>query len=159
MRWFYDRAGGDFAETDGSITSKGGPALLRALLDTPESISSALPKEAGSSMTDLATDFWTTLAMSNREEHAASRPVNPCFSYLPTQDDPLTTRQRGANLYASFHGQQMQGPKVTPVDSADGELSSGGADFLEVDATAGQDTLWVSVSLAGSARVRLGRIQ
>ena len=159
VRWFYDRAGGDFAETDGSITSKGGPAFLRAVLDAPEGISTVLPEKSGSSMEELATDFWTTLAMSNRDAAGGVAPQNPCFAYLPTQDDPVTTRQRGANLYASFHGQAMTGPKVTPVDQADGQLPAGGADFLEVSATPGQSELSISIGFVGPARARLGRTQ
>ncbi|MEZ4224756.1 MAG: hypothetical protein R3B13_27640 [Polyangiaceae bacterium] len=163
VRWFYDRAGGDTAKSDGNIENQGGPALLRAVLDSPKPIAEALPELAGSSMDDLAMDFWTTLAASNRDVAAAGgvAPTNSCFAYLPTQLDPLTARQRGANLFAEFHGQQMNGPHVQALADADGSLRAGGAEFVQVDASPGQGELDVSITadVAASPRVRVLRVQ
>ncbi len=155
VRWFYDRAGGDVAKPDGSIENLGGPSLLRTVLDAPEPISAVLPSEAGTSLEALAMDFWTTLAMSNREDDGGAAAKNPCFSYLPTAADPVTTRQRGANLFAKFHGQQMLGPKLQPVASADGQLRSGGVELLLLEATSGQAEIALGVSAATGAKPRL----
>jgi hypothetical protein len=161
VRWFYDRAGGDLAKTDGSIESQGGPALLHAVLDSPKAIADVLPELSGASKQDLAMDFWTTLAASNREDVGGVAPTNPCFAYLPTQIDPVTDRQRGANVFAEFHGQQMNGPKVQALADADGSLLAGGVEYLQVDATAGQTELGLTVTAeaAGSPRVRVLRTQ
>lgn len=155
-RWFYDRAGGDAAKSDGSVESQGGPALLRTVLDAAEPISTVLPTEAGASLEALAMDFWTTLAMSNREDAGGAAAKNPCFAYLPTVKDPVTTRQRGANLFAKFHGtQEMTGPKLQAAASADGKLRSGGAELLLLEASSGQTELAVSVSAPAGAKPRL----
>ena len=161
VRWLYDRAGGDLAKLDGSVDNQGGIALLRKLLDAPESIAAALPATAGAPIETLAADFWTTLAMSNRDVDGGPAPENPCFAYLPTASDPVTTRQRGANLFASFHGQQMKGPKLQSLSEADGSIEAGGGELISVDAVSGQAELSVGVTVAAAAapRVRIGRIE
>jgi hypothetical protein len=161
VRWFYDRAGGDLANPDGSITSKGGPALLRTLLDSKQSIADTLPVATGSSKADLSIDFWTALAMSNRDVQGDASPANGCFAYLPTVSDPVTGRQRGANLFASFHGQQMAGPKLQPADGADGKLLAGGAELVKLEAAPDASELSIGISVQADAlpRVRIGRIR
>jgi hypothetical protein len=158
FRYLYDRAGGDEA-VGVDILSRGGPAFLRALLDAPESIAEALPGVARASAGELAMDFFTTLAVSNREAAGAAAPRNACFSYLPTVKDPLTTKQRGTNLFAQFHGQGMAGPRVVSVSTADGQLLAGGVEYLSVDAAPGRPevafTLRVDPHVA--ARVRVAR--
>ena len=161
VRWLYDRAGGDQAPADGSIVSTGGPAFLRTLLDAPETIADKLPPTAGSSAEDLATDFYTTLAMSNREDIGGVAPPNGCFAFLPTATDPLTTRQRGADVYAVFFGNSMNGPVIQPAASADGSLRAGGVDYVEIDANAASPELDFTVTIdpAARPRVRVGRIR
>jgi hypothetical protein len=106
-------------------------------------------------------DFWTTLALSNREIETGVATKNPCFAFLPTQNDPVTTRQRGANLFASFHGQQMKGPKLQAADAADGTLRSGGAELIALDAVPGalEISAAITVDTAALPRVRVTRIR
>jgi len=154
FRYLYDRAGGDEARGN-DILSRGGPALLRALLDAPEPVAAALPRVSGASAADLALDFYTALALSNREDAGLAAPANPCFSYLPTSKDPVTAKQRGTNLFAAFHGQRMAGPKVTPAAQADGKLRLGGVEYLSLDATPGQTETALSLRVDPKATPRL----
>jgi hypothetical protein len=159
VRFLYDRAGGDGVRADGSIESRGGPALLRALLDVPGSVATTLPSVVTGSTADLALDFYTTLAMSNANENGGHAPVNPCFSYLPTLVDPVTTKQRGADVFASFHGMAMKGPATKPA--ADGKLRSGGVEYLTLAAQPGQTELDLTITVEAGAlpRVRIARLQ
>lgn len=161
VRWLYDRAGSDVANPDGTITGKGGPALMRALLDAPDSVATLLPTAAKAPIGDIATDFYTALAMSNRDEIGGVAPTNPCFAYLPASTDPVWARQRGCDVYAQFHGMQMNGPAIQQADAVDGQLRAGGVEYVEIDATAGQPELDLSLTLDASAlpRVRIGRIR
>ena len=80
VRWLYDRGGGDEAMEDGSVESRGGPMLLRALMEADESAAAALPEAAGSSMADLAMDFFTAVGASNRDDGGeTSAPCEPLF--------------------------------------------------------------------------------
>lgn len=163
VRWLYDRAGGDRIETDGTITNRGGPSLLRALIDAPMSMTSTLPTAGGADapLGDLVLDFYTTLAMSNRDDSGGVAPANPCFAYLPTVRDPVTTDQRGCNVFAMFHGMMMAGPAVQPIERADGTLTTGGVEYLQFDAIAGQPAreLFLTLPAAGAVRARLGRVR
>jgi hypothetical protein len=116
------------------------------------------PADVQSFLTDFEQG---ALMMSNRDEAGGVAPVNPCFAYLPTASDPVTNRPRGANLFASFHGQQMSGPKLGLASAADGQLYAGGADLLALDADPGASEIGLSVSVAVAAqpRVRIGRIR
>jgi hypothetical protein len=158
-RYLYDRAGGD--AVDGiQIQDRGGPALLRALIDAPDSMLSGLREITRHSSADIAMDFFTALAMSNRELSGGAAPLNPCFAYLPTRVDPVTGKQRGADLFADFHGMQMTGPHVVDAVSVDrGELRSGGVEYLKLAATPGQSELAFALHVPAEAlaRVRVGR--
>lgn len=159
VRWLYDRAGGDVALESGEIRGNGGPALLRALVGAPESMAKALPRIVHRSIADIGTDFYTTLAMSNREQTSGgAAPTNRCFSYLPTQIDPITGKQRGANLFARFHGMGMSGVAMT--DATRGTVRAGGASYAKVSAVAGGSLpLSVKVDPRSAPRVRVGRLE
>lgn len=161
VRYLYDRAGGDVANPDGTVTGKGGPAFIHAALEAPTSIAAALLDLTQASLADLGVDFFTTLAMSNREDNGGPAPKNPCFAYLPTSVDPVSKDQRGANVYARFHGIQMKGPFMQVASAADGKLRVGGVEYLELDAIPGQPELDFTATLDPSVlpRVRVGRIQ
>jgi hypothetical protein len=163
VRWLYDRGGGDAANADGTIMNHGGPSFLRHLLDSPKTITGELPTATSSTLADMNADFYTTLAMSNRDEPSIGgvAPTNPCFAYLPAPVDPVTGKQRGANVYTQFHGQQMNGPKTQKATAPDGKLMPGGAEFLVLDAAAGQAEVDVTVTVDAKAapRVRVGRIR
>lgn len=159
VRWYYDRAGGDLSQSDGSIKTTGGPVMLRQLLDAKPSIAKQLPVTTGSSIQDTAMDFYTTLAMSNR----AVPPKNPCFAFLPTQVDPITMRQRGGDTAAKFAGgtMQMTGPAMQTLDKVDGKILPGGVEYVKLDATAGQPEIDLTGTIDASAlpRVRVGRLK
>jgi hypothetical protein len=158
-RWFYDRAGGDVARADGSIQGRGGPALLRALLDSRDSVARTLPTAVKSSLEDIGTDFYTTLAMSNRDEVGGVAPTNPCFAFLPVQADPITTKPRGADVFAKFHGMQMNG--VAMSEKPSGTVRTGGAVYTTVSPTANGAPLALTVKVDATAapRVRVGRLR
>jgi len=73
----------------------------------------------------------------------------------------VTGKQRGANVYTQFHGQQMNGPKMQKASAPDGKLMPGGAEFLTLDAVAGQPEVDVAVTVdaKAAARVRVGRVR
>jgi hypothetical protein len=158
FRYLYDRAGGDEA-LGLDIRSRGGPAFLRALLDAREPVVEALPRVAAASLSDLAMDFFTALAVSNRELLGLSAAKNPCFSYRPTVKDPVTDKQRGTSLFASFHGIRMDGPHGVAASDADGRLLAGGVEYLTVDAVPSRAQLGLSVAVDADAapRVRIAR--
>ncbi len=160
VRYLYDRAGADVANSDGSITGQGGPSLFRALLDAPESVAAALPTQTGAPLSDIAADFYTALAMSNRDEGGGVAPLNPCFAYLPSTKDPIWNKQRGADLFATF-SMQMTGPSMQSATVADGQLRSGGVEYVVLDATAGTPELGLAVLMTSSTkpRVRIGRLR
>lgn len=158
VRWLYDRAGGDIAKPDGTIEGKGGPAFLRAVLEAPESVAGALPGKTGSTMADIGVDFYTALAMSNRDATGGAAPTNPCFSYLPVANDPVTGKPRGTSVFASFHGSKMTGPASTTKTS--GKVLTGGVAYVNLPAPAGQTELDIAVTIdpALVPRVRIGRV-
>jgi hypothetical protein len=158
VRYLYDRGGGD-AQVGSSIENRGGPAFLRALLDARSSVASALPEVAGTQSDDVALDFFTALALSNRDQDGGVAPKNPCFSYLPVELDSATGNPRGASPYASFHGMHMKGPKVQSATAADGSLLAGGVELLQLDANGGASELTFALSVSPEAkpRVRVGR--
>ncbi len=163
VRWLYDRAGGDAANADGTLANKGGASLLRRLLDAPKTITGELPDATRSTLADTTVDFYTTLAMSNRDEASIGgvAPKNPCFAFLPAPVDPVTGKQRGANVYTQFHGQQMHGPKTQKAAAADGKILPGGVEVLTLDAAAGQAEVDVTLTVDPKAavRVRVGRVR
>ena len=158
FRYVYDRAGGDEA-VGNDVKSRGGPAFLRALIDAPESVAEALPRVAAAPTQELALDFYTALALSNRQDIGLAAPSNACFAYQPISLDPVTGKQRGTNLFAQFHGMRMTGPHVAAASAADGELLIGGVEYLSLDGAAGQPDLGLHVRVDPSAapRVRIGR--
>lgn len=156
VRWLYDRAGGDRARADGGIDDAGGPTLVHGLLDASEPVAAAIAHRTGSALADVGVDFYTTLALAD-----AKGKTKPCWSYLPTSLDPITGRQRGADLHAEFHGMALEGPSLQDARRADGALREGGVDLLAFAAKPGDPTvgLTVRVDRQAQARLRIVRIQ
>lgn len=161
VRYAYDRAGGDKSRADGSIEGLGGPAFLRDVLDSKESVAARITGAGASTAADVTMDFYTALALSGSEKGGGAAPKNGCFAFAPVTIDPLTKKPRGADPFASFHGQSMKGPKVQKLESADGKLRSGGVAYLSFDATAGAPStdLSVTVPVAAAPRVRVIRLR
>jgi hypothetical protein len=158
LRYLYDRGGGD-GVAGLSVEDRGGPAFVRGLIDSPRSMATALGEITRRTSADIAMDFFTALAMSNREQDSGVAPLNPCFAYLPTVKDPITGKQRGADLFATFHGVQMSGPDVAPAPAPDGKVRAGGVQYLALDASSAARelsfTLWADPE--STPRVRIGR--
>jgi hypothetical protein len=160
MRYLYDSAGGD-AVNGLELQNRGGPAFIRALIDSPKPVGLALAEVAGVPSADIALDFYTALGLSGREAAGGVTPQNACFRFLPTVQDPVTQKQRGANPYAAFHGQQMSGPKTSSLAAADGKLRQGGVDYLTLEAAPNEGELafTLRVDPRAAPRVRVGRIR
>lgn len=158
FRYLYDRAGGD-AVSGLDVQNRGGPAFVRALIDAAEPVAQALPRVAKASTADLAMDFFTALAADSREHIGSAAATNACFTYLPTVKDPITEKQRGTSLFASFHGISMAGPRVSPASAADGQLLPGGVEYASLDAVANQPEapFTLRVDPRASARLRVLR--
>ena len=160
VRWIYDRGGGDLSKSDGTIDTRGGPIFLRQLLDAKPSVAKQLPVTTGSAIEDIAMDFYTTLVMSNQSDVT---PTNACFSFSPTQTDPITTRIRGGNPHATFSGgtMQMTGPATQTLEKIDGQILAGGVEYVILDAVPGQPTLDVTFTIDATAapRVRIARVR
>lgn len=158
VRWLYDQAGGDAPGDGSAVVDQGGPSLVRALLDARDPIAAEIPRAVGASLPDLAMDFFTALALSSR-----GLPVPPCFTYLPTARDPITGRQRGADLFAEFHGMRMQGVRVAPAASVDGALRAGGVEYIalggEGTKASASISFTVAVDAAARPRVRVTRVE
>jgi hypothetical protein len=158
LRYLYDRGGGD-GVAGLAIEDRGGPNFVRGLIDSPQSMAAALGESTRRTNADIAMDFFTALAMSNREQDSGVAPLNPCFAYLPTVKDPITGKQRGADLFATFHGMQMSGPEVALAADPDGKLRAGGVQYLALDASSEARelafTLWADPE--STPRVRIGR--
>lgn len=161
VRYLYDRAGGDTAKEDGTIEGRGGPAFLRDVLDAKESVAQKTVASAGTTLADVAMDFYTALALSNSEKGSGTAPKSSCFSFGPVETDPLTKKPRGADVFASFHGQKMKGPKMQPLAAADGKVRSGGVEYLSFAAapSSRETALEVSVDAAALPRVRVVRLK
>jgi hypothetical protein len=161
VRWLYDRAGGDQALGDGTLADQGGPALMRQLLDAPVTVAQALPTAASATLADLALDFYTALAASNREDKQQAQALNPCFRFAPVVSDPVTKKPRGGNVYAKFHGTQMKGPATQKLAKADKKLRGGGVEYLLVEANPNSTTLpFVAVAEPeAQLRVRILRVR
>ena len=104
---------------------------------------------------DFVEGFWTTMALSNRS--AGGKPVsqNPAHNFLPTTTDNLTGRQRGCDLFASFHASQLIGPKTQELKSADGKLRPGGAELLITKVPANSEQFKASFQLAPALKAKL----
>jgi len=159
VRYLYDRAGGDRANAV-ELENAGGPTLLRALIDAPVWVDQALPRVASADLPSLALDFYTALVLSNREQAGGVAATNACFRYLPTSLDPITQKQRGADLFARFHGSQMQGPQLGDARAPDGALLPGGVEYLTLDASTAATDLPLTIQLdpASAPRVRIARL-
>lgn len=159
-RFLYDRAGGDLANADGTIANKGGPAFMRALLESKESVTGAISSVGMAKIEDVAMDFYTALAMSNREVAGGVAAQNSCFRYLPVVADPITMRPRGADLFATFHSSKMTGPKLQPIANPSGTIRFGGVEFFTYDAKAAGDlAVTVGVDPQAAPRVRVARVK
>jgi hypothetical protein len=150
VRWLYDRAGGDVVADDGAVVDRGGPSRIRFLLGSPRSVAAEVLD--GVERDALVADFFTTLAASE------AKASNPCFSFRPTVTDPVTSKQRGADPHARFHGQSMGGAATQGLPG-DGRLRAGGGELVRLTSEGGPVTVALEVDAAAEATLRVVRVE
>lgn len=161
MRYLYDQAGGDVANADGTFDDLGGIAFTQDLHNSTTSGLAALDELLLSEREDVILDFYTALALTNRGPDNGQLNDNPLYNYRPTQEDPLTERQRGFNAYAMLPmGSPMTGPATVPFNLADGSMRSTGVEYIEIPSDGGEGfTVHVTGEAEAEMHVRLVRIQ
>ena len=146
---------------DEAVLQDGRFPLLVKYIDAKETGIANVEKTTGLKLDQLARQFWTSMAISNRG--ASGGPINSDkrYNFLPTTSDPFTKRQRGCDLHAAFHGSKLTGPKLQAVSKADGMLRPGGAEMFSVSAKSGSAyvAFTISAPTAAKARARLIRIK
>ncbi len=158
-RYLFDRAGGEIMDAAGVLEPACGVKTLRGWFDAYLTGTDLFEALTGLSYGELAGDFFTALALSNRP--GLEGLVEPAFGYLPVTTDPITGNQRGFDAWGSILGMvQLAGPMVRDVTDADGVLREGGVEYLRVDA-AGPGAITVSFDTgdAPAPRLRVVRIQ
>jgi hypothetical protein len=160
MRYLFDRAGGDALDAKGMPVDKGGIAWLRSFEDAKETGEPAVLKTTGLTANLLCEDFWTALALSNRGPSGAPISSIAKYNFQAVTVDPLTGRERGFNLWGSFHGMGLSGPAAVKVSAADGSILSGGAEYLLMAASGNPNLTFTIESDPGAkTRARLIRIK
>jgi hypothetical protein len=103
-------------------------------------------------MDDLVFDFWTALFLTGRTDaDGAPLPLEPRFTYLPRETDPLTTEPRGFDPYADFFGfMRLNGAHTVTPATADGTMRTTGNEMVIM--------VWDGTSPALSLSVRGGEL-
>jgi hypothetical protein len=160
IRYLFDYAGGEQLDAAGTPVDTGGIAWLNSYVDSQQTGLDNALNTSGLTLEKLVDHFWTALAVSNRGDGGTPINDDPKYNYLPTTNDPFTGRQRGCNLFASFHSMQLSGPKTQMFNTADGRLRPGGAEFLMLQPEQGASTVGFRVTIdpAAKAQARLIRI-
>ncbi|MFH1532722.1 MAG: hypothetical protein ABIK09_18520 [Pseudomonadota bacterium] len=158
-RYLFDRTGGELMDAAGALEPACGVKTLRGWFDAYLTGADLFEALTGLSYDDLAADFFTALALSNRP--GLEGVVAPAFTYLPVTTDPVTGNQRGVDLWGMILGMvPMNGPMVKDVTDADGVLREGGVEYLRVDAAGpGGITVTFDTGDAPAPRLRVVRIQ
>lgn len=158
-RYLFDRAGGELMDAAGALEPACGVKALRGWFDAYLTGADLFEALTGLTYGELAADFFTALALSNRP--GLEGVVDPRFGYLPVTTDPVTGNQRGFDAWGSILGMvQLAGPLVRDVTDADGVLREGGVEYLRVDAAGpGAITLSFDTGDAPAPRLRVVRIQ
>jgi hypothetical protein len=161
LRYLFDQAGGDAMDSAGKPLDRGGIAWLRKFSDSKELGTTNYVNSSGLKQETLISQFWTAMALSNRGSSGGALSTDKRYNFLPISSDPLTSRQRGCNLFTRFHSFQLTGPDSATFDRADGSLLAGGAEFLTLSPASGQKTLSFSISTTPEARAlaRLIRLE
>ena len=161
VRWIYDMAGGDIVNSSGVIENNGGPNLVRTLFDSTDTMAKELLTQTEQTYNNIIPDFYTALALSNRDDELPYENKNSCFNYLPIMTDPLTERQRGANLYTQFAYAQLTGPALQDFGSQDEKIRSGGVEYILLKNETGSEIMRFSFNIDTNSfpSLRLTRIK
>jgi hypothetical protein len=162
IRYLFDRMGGDRAETDGALTDLGGIAWTQAAVNSRYEGLGNFELTLDADIDDLIFDWYTALLLTGRTDAEGDPlPVEPRFTYLPVQTDPLTDAQRGFDPYADFWGMfALTGPHTVSPTEADGELPATGNELviLDWDRTSPTVSLRVTGDPLAELRVRVARL-
>ncbi len=155
LRYLFEQMGGMDVDTDsGAFTDSGGVAWLHAFFDTPELGAQAVESTTGWDLHDIALDFYTCLGVDGR-----GISTDPRWNFEERVTDPLTGYDFGVDMFGSFHGWvEMTGPLLQPLRQGDGELRSGGVEYLKTSLEAGEE-LTLAVDPESSPRARLIRLE
>lgn len=157
LRYLFDRAGGDEMDKAGLPVDKGGIAWLRQYMDSKDLNDANFTGSTKLKLDELGVQFWTAMAVSNRGTDSAPINTDPRLNFRPTTTDPITKRQRGCDLFASFHGFKLIGPNTQTFTSADGKLRAGGAELLLLPPPMSGDQLTFKVVTPAAAKA-VGRL-
>lgn len=136
LRYLFDQAGGENMDEAGNFEASCGSQLLHNWINSPLTMPDLAEEASGLPYDELAANWFTALALSNRPAGNAPLQVSPVFSYLPVTTDPVTGNQRGFNLWGNIMGfMPLHGPTVQSVAEADGILREGGVEYLLVKAS------------------------
>jgi hypothetical protein len=160
LRYLFDQAGGEIMDDAGNFEASCGSQLLHNWINSPLTMPELAVEVTGLPYDELAANWFTALALSNRPAGGALLQVSPVFSYLPVTTDPVTGNQRGFNLWGNIMGfMPLHGPTVQPIAAADGVLREGGVEYFEVKAIeAGEINITIDVGSAPAAGLRVVRV-
>ena len=147
-------------DESGSFEASCGSQLLHNWVDSPLTMPELAVEATGLPYDEIAANWFTALALSNRPAGNVPLQVSPVFSYLPVTTDPVTGNQRGFDLWGNIMGfMPLHGPTVQPIAAADGEIREGGVEYFLVTATApGPISITIEASTAPSPHLRIVRI-
>lgn len=160
LRYLFDQAGGEVMDEAGNFEPSCGSELLHGWIDSPLITPDLVTEATGLPYDEVAANWFTALALSNRPAGNALLQVSPIFSYLPVSTDPVTGNQRGFNLWGNIMGfYPLSGPTVQPIAAADGILREGGVEYLLVTAAApGPISVTIDPGTAPAPYLRIVRI-
>jgi hypothetical protein len=160
LRYLFDQAGGEIMDEAGNFEASCGSQLLHNWINSPMTMPELAAEATGLPYDEVAANWFTALALSNRPAGGALLQVSPVFSYLPVTTDPVTGNQRGFNLWGNIMGfMPLHGPTVQPLAAADGVLREGGVEYFEVTATEpGEISITVDPGSAPAAYLRVVRV-
>lgn len=166
-RYLFEQSGGNVFEPDNELGDRGGIEFLRRFESSALLGQQGIEDLMGRPIEDLAFDWLTALAVSNRPRQG-DVPFNddPRFNYHPATSDPdtrsaLGSKERhGVDLYSEMPMGQpaLSGPPVVDWFNADGIVHASGADYLRIRPNTGSQLIKISVSSVepdADLRVRL----
>ena len=160
LRYLFDQAGGETTQTDGTFVDDGGIAWLNTYVDSADlGADNIETMMGGRDDMEIVFDWLTCLAMSNRGPDSAPISDDPAYNYLPTQEDPLTGRTRGIDMFGTFRDMfSLVGPMMASVALNDGEVYATGVQYLTFPASDLVDVTF-DIDPTAIAWVRLARLE
>ena len=166
-RYLFEQMGGNAFGPGNDLGDLGGIAFLKNFLKSDKIGEHGIADIMGRPIEDIAFDWVTTLAVSNRpKEDGTALNDDPRFNYQPMTADPDTIsssgreERHGVDLFAMTPMLALDGPTIVDWSEADGLVPASGADFLRIRPDADTDQLKISISSTESdAALRLRLIR